>query len=72
MIYQASIFIDLKNFYGNYTDSWLWKCTFVLDSFCKFDEVIFEDIQSVQLSTCENIALKEYLYNYISNEEALA
>ncbi|MDU7947774.1 MAG: hypothetical protein E7J31_04995 [Clostridium sp.] len=67
-----SVFIDLKNFYGKYTDSWFWKCTFILDDSKNLDDVICEDIQNVELSITENGALKEYLYNSMDNKNQLA
>ncbi|WP_238907498.1 MULTISPECIES: hypothetical protein [Clostridium] len=64
----CNMFIDLKNFYGDYTDSWFWKCTFILDSCRNLDDVVFEDIQDINLTKDENQIIKEYLYRCVQKE----
>jgi hypothetical protein len=68
----SSFFVDLRKYYGKYTDSWLWKCTFIKDDNCEFEDLITEDVSSVQLSNNEDAALKEYLYKNLPYDEVLA
>jgi hypothetical protein len=62
------LFIDLRNYYGEYTESWLWECIFVKDNHDCLEDVIFRDIKTTKLSEVENKFLKEYLYNSSNHE----
>lgn len=67
----STVFVDLRNYYGKFTDSWLWKCTFIKDINGDLDDITFADVLSVALTPIENELLKEYLYENTIYDEVL-
>lgn len=63
------LFIDLRNYFVGYNESWLWKCSFIEDENCDFDDVMLQEIMDTQLLGFESEFLKEYLYSYIADNE---